>query len=158
VAQADYRLKMLYYRWRYTTRSTPQPRQSSDVMTTKYARAYLELVQAAQSNGIRLVLANFSMAANSQSPPEVVDFYRSGFPLVKWQIQANVLHARLVEQIARQHPEICFVDTHPHLDGQHERFVDLVHMTQKGRQQLAETFFAGIKTVLEQDLSLGTNK
>jgi len=158
VAKADYRLKMLYYRWRYTTRSTPQPRQSSDVMTTKYARAYRDLVQAAQTNGIRLVLANFSMAANSQSTPEVVDFYRSGFPLVRRQIQANVLHARLVKQISRQHPEICFVDTHPHLDGQHERFVDLVHMTQKGRQQLAETFFAGIKTVLEQDLSPRTNK
>ena len=122
-------------------------------MGTKFARAYQELVQVAQTNSIRLVLANFSMAVNTQSPPDVVDFYRSGFPQGQWQIQANVLHSRLVEQIAQQHPGICLVDAHPHLDGEHERFVDLVHLTQEGRQQLAETFYAAIKPILEQDLS-----
>jgi lysophospholipase L1-like esterase len=151
VAQAQYRLGLLYFRWRHT-RSTPRSRAYSDVMSSKYARAYRELVQAAQANGIHLVLASFSMAVNSQSPPDVVDFYRSGFPLVSWQIQANVLHAQLVEQIARQYPETCLVDTHPNLDGEHEKFVDLVHLTQEGRQQLAETFFAGIRTILERDL------
>ena len=64
-----------------------------------------------------------------------------------------MLHSRLVEQIAQQHPGICLVDTHPHLDGEHERFVDLVHLTQEGRQQLAETFYAAIKPILEQDVS-----
>ncbi len=153
LARCEYRLKMLCYRWHQTTRSTLHPPTSSDVMDTEYARAYRELVQVAQTNGIRLVLANFSMAVNGQSPAKVVDFYRSGFPLVKWQIQANALHSRLVEQIARQHPEIRLVDTHPHLDGEHERFADLVHLTQEGRQQLAETFFTGIKSMLELDLS-----
>jgi lysophospholipase L1-like esterase len=152
VARAEYRLKMRFYRRRLDAKPAPHPQALSDVMDSKYARAYRDLVQAARTNSIRLVLGNFSMAANSQSPPEIVDFYRSGFPYVNWQIQANVLHAQLVRQIARQHPEIYFVDTHPHLDGEHERFVDLVHLTQEGRQQLAETFFAAIKPLLEQDL------
>jgi lysophospholipase L1-like esterase len=153
LARCEYRLKMLHYRRQQTARSAPNAQTSFDVMDTKFARAYRELVQVANTNGLRLVLANFSMAANRQSTPEVVDFYRSGFPLVKWQIEANVLHSRLVEQLAWQHPEICLVDTHPSLDGEHERFVDLVHLTEEGRQQLAETFFAGIKQVLEEDLS-----
>jgi lysophospholipase L1-like esterase len=156
VARAEYRLKMLFYRRRLSAKPAPHPQTLSDVMDSKYARAYRDLVQAAQTNHIRLVLGNFSMAANGQSPAEVVDFYRSGFPYVNWQIHANVLHAQLVERIARQHPEICFVDTHPHLDGEHERFVDLVHLTQEGRQQLAETFFAAIRPILEQDLPHST--
>ena len=44
------------------------------------------------------------------------------------------------------------VATRPNLDGAHEKFVDLVHLTQEGRQQLAETFFAGVKTVLDDHL------
>jgi lysophospholipase L1-like esterase len=152
VARAEYRLKMLFYRRRLDVKPAPHPQTLSDVMDSKYASAYRNLVQAAQTNHIRLVLGNFSMAANTQSPPEVLDFYRSGFPYVNWQIQANMLHAQLVGQIAQQHPEVCFADTHPHLDGEHERFVDLVHLTQEGRQQLAETFFAAIRPILEQDL------
>lgn len=153
LARCEYRLRLLSYRRQQTARSAPHPQPSSDVMDTKFARAYQELVLVAQTNSIRLVLASFSMAANAQSPPDVVDFYRSGFPQGQWQIQANVLHSRLVEQIAQQHPGICLVDAHPHLDGEHERFVDLVHLTQEGRQQLAETFYAAIKPILEQDVS-----
>jgi lysophospholipase L1-like esterase len=153
LARCEYRLRMLYYRQHQAARSAPHTRPSPDVMDTKFARAYCELVQVAHTNGIRLALANFSMAANSQGPPDVVDFYRSGFPLVQWQIQANVLHSQLVEQIARQHAEICLVDTQPNLDGEHEQFVDLVHLTQEGRQQLAEAFLARIKPILEQELS-----
>ncbi len=45
------------------------------------------------------------------------------------------------------------MDTHPGLDGEHEKFIDLGHLTQEGRQQLAENIFAGIKEVLEKDLA-----
>lgn len=66
-----------------------------------------------QTNGIALVLANFSMAANCRSDPDTVDFYRPGFPLVRWEITANVIHTLIVKTLARQHPELCLVDTHP---------------------------------------------
>jgi hypothetical protein len=77
----------------------------------------------------------------------------SGFPLVKWQIEANRLHSALVQEIAQQNPAVCLVDAQPALDGEHEKFIDLVHLTQEGRRQLAEAFFAGIKTKLEEDLA-----
>ncbi len=153
LANCEYRLKMLAYRRRHTARPGPSPQPSSDLMATKYAGAYGELVRIAHTNSARLVLATFSMAANAQSDPEVINFYRAGFPWVKWQIDANDLHSRLVREIARQNPAVSLVDTQPGLDGAHERFADLVHLTQEGRRQLAETVFAGIKPVLAADFS-----
>ncbi len=57
----------------------------------------------------------------------------------------------MVEQLAAQHPEVCFVDTHPNLDGEHDKFIDLVHFDKSGEEQMAETFFAKIKPLLEKD-------
>jgi len=45
------------------------------------------------------------------------------------------------------------VDTHPHLDGEHHKFIDPVHLTQEGRQQMAETFFAALKPLLVEEFS-----
>jgi len=56
---------------------------------------------------------------------------------------------------AAEHPEVCFVDTHPHLDGDHEKFIDLIHFTGAGDRQLAENIFTAIRGVLEHDV--GTN-
>ncbi len=153
LAKCEYRLKMWYYRRHPVAHETPPPETVSDVMKTDYARDYRELVRIAETNHIRLVLANFSMAVNAQSDPDVIDFYRAEFPLVDSLIDANRLHSELVLGIARQNPDVCFVDTHPHLDGVHDKFVDLVHLTQAGRQQLCETIFAGIRQTLERDLS-----
>jgi hypothetical protein len=121
-------------------------------METPYARAYRQLAETAQTNHIRLVLGNYSMAVNAQSDLQVIEFYRLRFPGVFGTIKANELHSRLVRQIAGEHPEICFVDTHPHLDGEHDKFIDTAHFTQDGDQQLAETFYAGIRRILEADL------
>jgi hypothetical protein len=93
------------------------------------------------------------MAVNCHSPRNVIDFYRSVFPTVEWLIRANEAHSRLVREIARRYPSVTLVDTHPPLDGQHEKFIDLIHFTQEGRQQLAETMFAGIRAALEHDLN-----
>ena len=54
---------------------------------------------------------------------------------------------------AATHSNVCFIDTHPHLNGEHEKFIDVMHFTQAGRQEAAENVFAGIKPILERDLS-----
>jgi hypothetical protein len=110
------------------------------------------LITLARTNGIRLVLANFSMAVNRESDSGVVEFYRGGFPSVHWLILGNQAHSKIVEELARQNDGVTFVDTHTNLDGHYDRYVDLVHFTQEGRQQLAETMFAGIRGGLEKDL------
>ncbi|PYJ01768.1 MAG: hypothetical protein DME25_17530 [Verrucomicrobia bacterium] len=153
LADAEYHLKILHFRKRLASDGTPRLPGLADATKTPYAAAYRQLAQLAKAKGVRLVVGNFSMAANTQSDPDVIEFYRPGFPLVRSQVKANVLHSRIVEELAKQNPEICLVETQPHLDGDHEKFVDLVHLTQEGRQQLAESFFAGIRKVLEGDLS-----
>jgi lysophospholipase L1-like esterase len=122
-------------------------------LQTAYARAYGQLIQVAQTNHIRLVLADFAMAVNENSPRRILDFYRRRFPAVVWWIKANQVHSMILRQLAQQHPEVLFVDTHPNLDGDNDKFVDLMHFTEAGRQQLAETMFAGIRDVLERDLA-----
>ena len=117
-------------------------------MQTKYAKAYQRLVDVARSNHITMVLASFSMAVNSRSETPVVEFYRRGFPSVYAQIAANEIHSRLVREIAETN-HVRFVDTQPGLDGQHESFIDLIHLTQEGRQRMAETMFSGISDLVK---------
>ena len=153
LADCEYRLRMLLYKRDQILKDEPGESVVAKPMATKYAQAYNELIAFAQTNRIKLALANFSMAANDRSDVGVVEFYRSRFPSVYWQIKANLGHSELLMDLGKQHPEICIVDAQPHLDGEHDKFIDLVHFTQEGRQQLAENIFAGIRVVLQKDLA-----
>jgi hypothetical protein len=82
----------------------------------------------------------------------VVAFYRAGFPSVYWDIRANKLHTTLIHEIAAENPDVREVDTHAGLDGDHDKFIDLIHFTQGGDNQLAENMFEGIEDTLKDDL------
>jgi lysophospholipase L1-like esterase len=125
----------------------------ADPLRTEYAGAYRQLIRFTETNHIRLVLADYSMAANENTPRGIVNFYRARFPAIVWWIKANQVHSMIVRQLAQQHTGVVFVDTHPNLDGDHDKFIDLMHFTQAGRQQLAETLFAGIKEPLKRDFA-----
>ena len=125
-----------------------------DAAESEYGRAYQELIRRTRSAGVQLVLANYSMAVNEASDPEVIAFYEEVFPAVRWQMKANALHSKLVEQLADEHPEVCLLDTQSALDGQHERFIDIMHFAPDGKRLLAETMFEGIKDLLEAELAL----
>ena len=155
LADCEYRLKIMRYRQRQprSQRLTFHQPSLSQVMKSQYAQSYRELIELAQTNGVRLVLANFSMAVNPQSDPDVIGFYQAAFPSVYGLMRANLAHSLMVEELARQHPEVRLADTHPGLDGAHEKFIDLAHLTQEGRQQLAENIFAVVWKVLEDDSS-----
>jgi lysophospholipase L1-like esterase len=152
LAKCEYRLKIMYYTRRQISRLVHHPPTITNVMDTEYAQAYRQLIQIAHTNGIRLVVANFSMAVNDKSDPDLIDFYqRTGYPFTRWEIQANSVHSQIISRLAQQYPDVCFVDTHLHLDGEHEKYTDLVHFSEEGDHQLAETVFAGIKSVLEHE-------
>jgi lysophospholipase L1-like esterase len=68
------------------------------------------------------------------------------------QIKANELHSQIVAKLAKQNLDLSYVNTHPALDGQYDKFIDLVHFTQEGRELMAETMFNAIRSVLEADL------
>lgn len=154
LADAEFQVRMRIYARQRAAQALPaRPQLAGDPMDTEYANAYRELIQIAQTNRIRLALANYSMAVNERSQSEVVDFYRRAWPQVSWDIKANLAHSAIVEQLAREHPQICSIDTHPRLDGRHQEFIDLVHFTGDGNRRMAEGIFAGIEEILAKDLS-----
>lgn len=152
LADCEYRLKMILYRRRMNPGSLLDPGAFANPLKTKYADAYRDLIQVARTNNIRLVLANYAMAVNSKSDAEIVQFYRVASPSIHWQIRANAVHTELVRQLVGLFPEVRMVDTHPNLDGDPDNFIDMAHMTQGGRQKMAENIFAGIRDILESDL------
>jgi lysophospholipase L1-like esterase len=153
-AEAEHRVRMLLFRYHARRRDVSAVPPGARPMATLYAAAYRELIQCARTNGIRLALANFSMAVNQASDPKVIDFYRGGGTRAAYGfMRANAVHSLIVSQLAAEHPEVCFIDTHPHLDGEHEKFIDLIHFTGEGDRQLATNIFNGIRGILQQDLA-----
>jgi lysophospholipase L1-like esterase len=152
-ADAEHRLRLLLFRYQAGRSAVAAAPPAARPLDTAYAAAYRQLIQCARTNRIRLALANFSMAVNQASDPKVIDFYRGGGTRAAYGfIRANMVHSLIVSQLAAEHPEVCFIDTHPHLDGEHEKFIDLIHFTGEGDRQLAENIFAGIRDALQQDL------
>ena len=156
LADSEYRLKLRFWKKRHVLDLARRERKLIDPMETQYARAFRELIDICETNHIRLVLSTFSMAANGKSEPDLVEFYRDPFFAIHWEIEANEALSGIVKELVREHPEISLVDTQPQLDGKDQYFIDLVHFTQPGRDLMAETFFAGIRTSLESDLARST--
>jgi lysophospholipase L1-like esterase len=151
-ADLEYRIKVMRYLNREAESLLHSP-TCANPMETKYADAYRQLIQIAATNGIRLMLANYSMAVTGKSDPAVIGFYQGGYSVaVRGEIQANMVHSLILQQLAAQHPEVCLIDTHPHLDGEHDKFIDLMHFTQEGRRQMAANIFAGIRKTIEHDI------
>ena len=151
LAACEHRLRLLYWR-SFEARTETNPPVPSNLWDTDYAKAYRQLVDIAQAKGIRLAIATFAMAVNARSDLDVIDFYRPGFPHLDRAINANEAHSTLVRELARRNPSVLFIDTRPGLDGRHEKFIDVMHFTQEGRRQLAETMFTSLCPVLEEDL------
>jgi lysophospholipase L1-like esterase len=156
LANLEYRIKLLQAEQREQRIIAVQSSSFSDPLQSDYARLYRQLIQLAQTNQIRLVLASYSMAVTGQSDPRLINFYRQRFPAIIWWIKMNQIHSLIVEQLTKQNPEVCFVDTRPHLDGEHDNFIDLVHFNPEGERQIAETMFAGIQGILAKDVGRPT--
>jgi lysophospholipase L1-like esterase len=153
-ADAEHRLRLLLFRCHSVRREVSGVPHAARPLETEYAAAYRQLIERARTNGIHLALANFSMAVNQTSDPKVIDFYRGGGTRAAYGfMRANAVHSIIVRQLAEEHPKVIFVDTHPHLDGEHEKFIDLIHLTAEGERQLAENMFDGISNILQQDLA-----
>lgn len=155
LSDCEYRFKMMLFRRGYSNAQKPNTRRAApaDPLDTAYAACYRQLIQFTETNGIRLALANFSMAVNKTSDSKVIEFYRGAYESIYLQMQANEIHTKLVAELAAQHPDICLIDTHPNLDGVYQMFTDPIHFTQDGRRQLAENIFAAIRPILEKDLT-----
>jgi lysophospholipase L1-like esterase len=152
LAILEYRLKWLWHRGlndEVPRADVPPPEL---LLECEYARRYRELIGLTRTHGIQLALCTFPMAVNRDSPNDVIEFYRPAFPSIRWQIEANVFHSAIVRQLGQRYPEVEVVDVQARLDGSHERFIDLVHLTQDGRQLVAETVFNELRDLLAREL------
>ncbi len=119
-----------------------------DVDRSAAAAAYRELIALCKQRGAAVALCSFNMAVTRSTSPEVVAFYRQGFPQVGRQVAANELQTALLRRLCSDGSAV-FVDASQELDGRYQdRFVDLVHFTQDGREQMAKNVLAGITALL----------
>jgi lysophospholipase L1-like esterase len=156
LAKCEYNIRLLWFKRRLASKPAGPPPSISKLLASEYANAYRDLIAIGRTNNIRLVLGTSSLAVTRSSDPAVIEFYRQVFPGIYPFIDVNGLHSMLVEELARQNPDVRLIDTHPHLDGDNEKFIDLVHFAPQGDRQLAETFFEGIKDMLSVDLAGAT--
>lgn len=107
-----------------------------------------ELIRRAGEAGVPVVFLSFNMAINLESSDAVVDFYRDAFVWVTFYMHANRIHNHMTRNFAEEHDSVFFVDTSDGLDGEHRHFIDLVHLTESGREQLARNIFRGLRPLL----------
>jgi len=155
-AEIEYRMDLRTFAREF--RPTGARRPSRPPLQTPYADGYRQLIAFAQTNHFRLALANFCMAIDEHSDQKLISFYNDcGSSVLYTRSGVNAVHSEIVRRLAEANPGVTFIDTHPNLDGDHRKFIDVVHFTQEGRQQLAENVFAGIRQQLEHDL-METNR
>jgi lysophospholipase L1-like esterase len=152
LADLEHRVRVFWYNRTRTSRLRRRAPTFSNPSASRCAAAYRGLIAFAQTNKIRLVLCDFAMAVNGHSDPDVIEFYRSTFPSLYWQMRANPVQTQLLKELARENPQVLFVDIQTQLDGEHSKFIDLMHPSQEGNQQLADNIFQGIKEWLKADL------
>jgi len=152
-AELEYRLTLRSF-LRDQIPSAPRAPRAIDPLQTRYADAYRRLIVFSRMNDIRLALANFSMAIDEQSSSQLLDFYGScGWGVLCVRRRANAIHTEIVRQLAAQNPGVLYIDTHSNLNARPENFIDIVHLTQTGRRQLAENIFRALRPTLQRDLS-----
>lgn len=152
IEEVLYRAKL--YRWK----KSPVPARTfseDEVLRSRYAELYRELIRLGRKNNFQVALATFSMAVVPLSPREVVEFYGLTFSPIDDVMARIAAHNYMIEKIAAQE-SVPVIDTTPNLAGAWDEdiFLDLVHFTQKGRDRLAERMFAGLAPILRKDDSL----
>jgi lysophospholipase L1-like esterase len=115
----------------------------------RLARAYREYLRIARREGIQLVVCNFNMAVDESSQDEVIRFYEQGFPNVRFMIEANRLNTAMLLLVVRPESGARLIDVQTELNGRWDHaFVDLVHLSETGKAQLAENVLRGIVDLL----------
>jgi peptidoglycan/LPS O-acetylase OafA/YrhL/lysophospholipase L1-like esterase len=124
-------------------------------LNSDLAYYYEELIRVGREHNFTPVLANPSLAVNSKSPNEVIDFYGQVFQNTWRIVAASDVHGQLLRDIAHK-TTVPFVDTTPGLNGEWDAdlFIDLVHFTWKGNDTMAERVIAGLRPLFAGDPTL----
>lgn len=131
--------------------------QASRLERGRIARLYQEYLRITRENGIQLVVCNFNMAVDRNSPADVIRFYEQGFPSTRFLIQANELHSALLPRIFPEQSGARWIDVQTGLNGVWNRdYLDLVHLSESGKAKLAENVQHGIRDLLPASRTPGS--
>lgn len=154
------KLDWRFAKWRAEFGSAAEPLDDMAALGPRLTRcrlalAYQEYLRIARERGIPLVVCNFNMAVDDQSPAEVIRFYEQGFPNVKFMIAANRLNTAMLPLIIRPNSGARSIDVQEGLDGDWDGpYVDLVHLSESGKARLAENVLSGILDLLPRSTTL----
>lgn len=146
IGDAVFRLKLMRYNGRMAAYEAQNPTQ---VWSNALRDRYAELLDLGRSAGFRPVLTTLSTAVTPGSPREVIDFYGRTFMPIDRRLAAVEEHNRMLERLAAQ-TGTALVDSRPGLAGgwDDDLFVDIVHLTQKGSDVLADRVAQGLAPLL----------
>jgi peptidoglycan/LPS O-acetylase OafA/YrhL len=127
------------------------PMSDAELMRTRYAEEYRQLIALARDNGADVALADATMSVNESSPREVKDFYGAVFKPIDDIIAANEAHNRMVKLIAREEsaPLIALAAG---VDGMwdDDLYLDIVHFTEVGNERVAAFMFRALLPILAE--------
>jgi|GEM_PF-1781955 len=125
------------------------PMSDAEVMKSRYADDYRQLISLARENGVDIALADATMAINARSPREVKDFYGAVFKPIDDIIAANAAHNRMVKLIAREEGA-PLIDMAAGVDGDwdDDLYLDIVHFTERGNERVADLMFKALLPIL----------
>lgn len=142
--------------WRYRRSHTvlePDGEQLEAIrqgaLDSPFGRQYKKLVELTGLHDIPLILIRYNMAIDGQSPRSVVKFYGETYLSAPFDIQANRIHTELIETLARQNAGVSYIDASDGIDGVHEQFIDLVHLTESGRERLARNLLPEVLRAID---------
>jgi lysophospholipase L1-like esterase len=134
-------------RFRAAVRAEPPPLDLDAVrVTSTYRRFLLQM----RRKGIEVALATGSLAVNGDTPEARIRLHDRIDPRTRRMVLANRFHARFVRGLAASY-RARLIDTRPGLDGEGALFIDLFHLTEAGRERLADNILAGLLPLLGAD-------
>ena len=127
------------------------PMSDGELMRTRYADDYRQLIALARDNGADVALGDSTMSVNETSPREVKDFYGAVFKPIDDIIAANAAHNRIVKIIARD-SGAPLIDMAAGVDGKwdDDLYLDIVHFTEAGNERVAGLMFRALIPILAE--------
>jgi peptidoglycan/LPS O-acetylase OafA/YrhL/lysophospholipase L1-like esterase len=154
LSEISYRVRLAISRFKQKKQVRPIYTEDQ-IMKSKYADSYRQLLRIARDGGFRVVLSSSSMAVAESSPRQVKDFYGSVFHDIDETIIRNSAHNEMIKKLAAME-NVPFIDTTLQLDGywDDDFYFDLVHFTQAGMKRMAEIMFDRLSDILRNDTQL----
>jgi lysophospholipase L1-like esterase len=114
------------------------------------ARSYRRLLVAARTHGVDAALVTPALAVNGGSADAAIRFHEAVWPDARRLIVARRNHARLLPLLGASY-RAAGLDVAEGLDGDVDSFLDLVHLSARGRERLVQNLSRALGPLLARE-------